>query len=191
MKINKLIPLNEVSADKVKELFNKNSNFAWNVRHYAESSESDFIQEMFKAFGDDLKLEYEYGIFTKCRFSVNHDPTSMCRFAEACIDIGRDYCFFTKEDYPPIEALTMRVMAFRECAPELEDEILEKGYVLMDEVCAIVAKHLLEIFRHLESDNNIIEGYLESFIECYGDTLFLDPTNDSILELKNMNMWDF
>lgn len=190
MKLTNLIPLKEVSSEKLRELFNKDSNFAWNLRHYAESSEADFVQEVFKSF-KDAKLEWEFGIYTKCCFSVNHDPSSLHAFALGCIGILKDYSFFKDEDAKFIEGLAILTIQYQNCDPDKEDEILEKAYVAMDGVASIIADRLRETFKYWESDNNVLDDRLDDFIECYGEDVFLDPTNDTLVEIKKMDTWDF
>lgn len=191
MKLNNLIPLKEVSPEKLRELFKKDSNFAWNLRHYAESCEADFVQEVFKSFSDKVKLEWEFGIYSKCSFSVNHDPSSLHDFALGCIKILKDYGFFKEEDAKFIEALAIQAISYQNCDPQFEDEILEKAYIAMDGVASIIADRLRETFKYWESDNNVLDDRLDDFIECYGEDVFLDPTNDTLVEIKKMDTWDF
>ena len=194
MKLNNLIPLKEVSTDKLRELFNKNNNFAWNLRHYAEANDADFIKEVLDTFDENVKLDWEFGIYTRCRFSVNHDPASLQGFALGCIKILKDYGFFKtdgkEKDVKLIELLAFHAEAYAHCDPSLEDEILEKAFVSMDAVAAVIAERIRETFEHWESDNNILDEMLDEFVDCYGEDVFLDPTDDSLVEIKKMDMWD-
>ena len=86
MNPEQLIPLNQVSREKLRKLFDENSNFAWNVRHYVEDGEAFFFQEMFKEFGS-AKIEWEMGLYTKCKFSVHHEGQTLREFTIGCFKI--------------------------------------------------------------------------------------------------------
>ena len=191
MKLNNLIPLKDISADKLRELFNKDSNFAWNLRHYAEACDADFVQEIFKSFGDEVKLEWEFGLYTKTTFRVNHDTTSLKGFALGSVKILKNYGFFENTDAKFIETLAVHAVAYTECDSSMEVEILERAYATMDAVAAIIAERIRTIFEHWESDENVLNERLDDFIECYGEDIFLDPTNDTLVEVTRLKTWDF
>ena len=76
-------------------------------------------------------------------------------------------------------------------AEDIAQEALVKAYIAMDGVASIIADRLRETFKYWESDNNVLNDRLDDFIECYGEDVFLDPTNDTLVEIKKMDTWDF
>lgn len=191
MKLDKLTPLKDISADKLRELFKKDSNFAWNVRHYAEEGEALFLQEIFKSFGDEVELEWEFGLYTKCRFDVNHDPASLRGFTLGCFKILKDYGLFDASDANYIDALGYAEQAYENCDSDEEDETLERAYVLVDAVARLIESHIRETFEYWESDEHVLNERMEDFIENYGEDIFLDPTDDTLVEVNRLKAWDF
>lgn len=194
MKLENLVPLNKVSDDKFRELFNKNSDLAWNLRNYAESSEGDYAREVLETITEDKSawVSWEYGIYTKCHFSARHDPKTLVAMAVGCLKIQMSYGFFNETTDPAlIEALAIAAKTYEVCSPDEEDSVLDAAYLAMDAVSSAITDCLKEIFEHWESDENVLKEMKEPFLECYGDRLFLDPTDDSIVELTMLKQWDF
>lgn len=194
MKLETLVHLNKVSEDKFRELFNKNSDLAWNLRHYAESCEGDYAREVLKTIAEDKSawVSWEYGIYTKCHFSARHDPKTLVAMAVGCLKIQMNYGFFNETTDPAlIEALALAAKTYEECGPDEEDSVLDAAYLAMDAVSSVITDRLKEIFEWWESDENVLKEMTEPFLECYGDLLFLDPTDDSIVELTPLKQWDF
>ena len=123
--------------------------------------------------------------------SAPSDTASLRGFALGCFKIVKDYGFFNEDDANYIDALGYAEQTYENCATEMEDEVLEKAYTLMDAVAAIIAKRLRETFAYWESDERILDERLEEFIENYGEDIYLDPTNDTLVEVNRLQMWDF
>lgn len=194
MKIENLVPLKNVSEDKFRELFNKNSNLAWNLRHYAESCEVDYVREVLGYLDKDGSwTSWECGIYSKCHFSARHDRTTLKVMALGCLKIQNDFGFFN-ETTDPILIETLAVLAGQyanNTDPDKDDDILDRAYAAMDAVSAVITERLKEIFEFWESDENLLKERREDFLECYGDVIYLNPTNDRLMELKSLDSWNF
>lgn len=194
MKIENLVPLKKVSEDKFRELFNKNSNLAWNLRHYAESCEGDFVREVLGCLDKDgAWVSWEYGIYSKCHFSARHDRNTLHVMALGCLKIQNDFGFFN-ETTDPILIETLAVLDGQyadNTDPDKDDDILDRAYAAMDAVSAVITGRLKEIFEWWESDENLLKEMREGFLESYGDVIYLNPTNDRLMELKPLDTWDF
>lgn len=194
MKIENLVPLKKVSEDKFRELFNKNSNLAWNLRHYAESCEADYVRGVLRYLDKEGSwVSWEFGIYSKCHFSARHDRKTLNVMAVGCLKIQDDFGFFN-ETTDPILIETLAVLAGQyanNTDPDKDDDILDRAYAAMDAVSAVITERLKEIFEFWESDENVLKEMREGFLESYGDVIYLNPTNDRLMELKSLDTWKF
>lgn len=188
--LNSLVPLASVDPEKIKAIFKKDSNFAWNIRHWVEEGEADYIQDILKCF-DGAHVDWEFGLYTRTTFTVEHDIDTIVRFAAGCIKAQRDFEFFDKKQMSLVEALGFFCLHYRDNEDETkDDELLDQIYMAADAVASEIRDNIKKVFEHWECDKNILDERLSDFIDCYGEDIYLDPTNDKLVEVSQLRMWD-
>lgn len=190
MKIENLIPISEVSEEKLNKLFDENENFAWNCRHAAEQNEIFWAQDAINYFSS-AKLEYEFGIYVHNNFTVNHDPASAHEFIFGMAKLQKDREVLDGEQASFINtALAYWSVYANNTDPEEEDNILSLIYTAVDILARMFESYLKKSFEFWEDDDHV-KANMGEFVCNYGDDLFLDPTTDKILELAPVKQWDF
>lgn len=193
MDISKLIPLSEVSTEKLKELFDKNENLAWNVRHAVEQNEVFWAQDAFSYFGD-ADIEAEFGIYQKVFVTVKHDPDTARKFIVGMKNLQTDREILDpKSDVAKIvidQAIAYWNVYANNQNPDADDTLLERIYALVDILAKAFEDYLVKAFEFWEDDEHV-KNEIGDFAETHGDRLFLDPTDDTVLEIRKVSQWDF
>ena len=193
MDISKLIPLSEVSVEKLKELFDKNENLAWNVRNSVAQNEVFWAQDAFSYFGD-ADIEAEFGIYQKVYVSVKHDPDTARKFIVGMKKLQADREILDPESDEAKIVIDQAIAYWNVYAnnqnPDADDILLERIYTLVDILARAFENYLVEAFKFWEDDEHV-KNEIGDFAENYGDRLFLDPSNDEVLEIKKVKQWDF
>jgi hypothetical protein len=190
MDISKLIPLSEVSTEKLKELFDKNENLAWNVRNSVAQNEVFWAQDALSYFGD-ADIETEFGIYTRATFWVKHDPDSARKFIVGMKKLQTDREILDPENAPFIDqAVAYWNIYANNQNPDTDDVLLELVYKAVDRLSGMFRDYLVKAFKFWEDDEHV-KNEIGDFAENHGDHLFLNPTDDTVLEVKKISQWDF
>lgn len=172
---NNLISLSSIPNEDISKLFDENDDLRSAVEHWTSRMECDYYEEIFYKCFRNVHFEYQLGCWTHRYFRVYNNIADAANFIQGCFDMQKDYCILDEHGEADLKKLDDMWNAYSNNQNEDLDDQLEHLVVSgMKVISDYIEQNIEGAFAYWENEEHVKEDQLDSFVECYGDRIFIE-----------------